>query len=74
MVTPKPDKEKATGIPIAEVDGINAKTVAILTEAEILTAEQVISTGKEKLLEIKGVGEATAEAVLKACQEAIETK
>ena len=43
----------------------------LLKENGFETAEQVMDTTKDDLLEIKGIGEATADKVLAACEEAL---
>jgi N utilization substance protein A len=47
-----------------EVEGLSSAVVAKLREAGLQSAEDVLDAGKDKLMEIKGVGEKTAEKIL----------
>ncbi|KPL06282.1 hypothetical protein AMJ86_09025 [bacterium SM23_57] len=49
---------------LEEVDGLSSSIVAKLREVGLQSAEDVLDAGKDRLLEIKGIGEKTAEKIL----------
>ena len=51
-------------LPLEDIDGLSPALIEKLKAAGFTNAEQILDGGKEKLLEIHGVGEATAEKIL----------
>lgn len=49
---------------LTEVEGLSPSIVAKLKEVGLQSAEDVLDAGKDKLLEIKGIGEKTADKIL----------
>jgi len=51
-------------LPLEDIEGLSPSLIEKLKAAGFTNAEQILDGGKEKLLEIHGIGEATAEKIL----------
>ncbi len=51
-------------LPLEEVEGLTPSLVSKLKAAGYTNAEQVLDAGKDKLLEVHGIGEATADKIM----------
>lgn len=62
------------GTPLADVEGIPKKHKDALIAAGYTTAEKIMNedVSEEELLAVKGIGEASLEVVLEACEKALE--
>lgn len=66
----KGEGKDAAPAPPERVDelGLKDTVAAILEEADITTVAQVLELGKGGLVELEGIGEATAKKILAACE------
>jgi N utilization substance protein A len=64
--------EEEEKVDIETVEELGAKLVQKLLQAGLETAQDVIKAGRERLMEIEGVGEKTADKILAASSAAIE--
>jgi N utilization substance protein A len=51
-------------IPLTELSGVGEKTLQLLEEAGFIGAEDIAASEKEKLMEIKGIGQKKAEKLI----------
>ncbi len=58
-------------IPVTELQNIGEKTIKTLEAAGYDTVDKIKLAGKDKLLELDGIGEKTADKILEACEEII---
>jgi transcription termination/antitermination protein NusA len=64
--------EEEEKVDIETVEELGSKLIQKLIQAGMETAQDVINADKDKLMNIEGVGEKTADKVIAACQAAIE--
>ncbi len=67
---PKGRKKKEARLSLAELDGIGQKTMESLKEAGIASIEDILKSGVEGLLEIKGIGQKKAEKIIEQAKKA----
>ncbi len=73
---PKAKKEKAKQkeSDIASLPGVGPKTVKLLEDAKLDSVEAIASSSVEEITKIKGIGEKTAEKILKGAKELLKKK
>lgn len=74
---PKPEEEKTAvkeEVDISSVPGIGPKTKKLLEAAKLDTVEAIASSSVEEITKIKGIGEKTAEKILKGAKELLKKK
>lgn len=73
---PKAKKEKAKQkeSDIASLPGVGPKTVKLLEDAKLDSVEAIASSSAEEIARIKGIGEKTAEKILKGAKELLKKK
>jgi len=64
--------EEEEKVDIEVVEDIGAKMIQKLLQAGFETAQDVVRADKERLMNVEGVGEKTAEKIIAACAAAIE--
>ena len=64
----------ATHVPMSEVPGVGKVMQERLEEASIISANDLAESPMDRLLEVQGVGEATAEKVQEAAKAIVEVK
>jgi len=64
--------EEEERLDIETITEIGAKMIQKLIQSGFESAQDVIKGGKEKLIEIEGIGEKTAEKIFEACRIAVE--
>jgi transcription termination/antitermination protein NusA len=64
----------ATHVPMSEVPGVGKVMQERLEEASIVSANDLAESTMDRLLEVQGVGEATAEKVQEAAKAIVEVK
>jgi N utilization substance protein A len=68
------DKEQAKMTPLTMLSGVGGKTATLLEEAGYKTVEDVVSLSIESLKAIPGVGEKTAQKIIKGAREKLGLK
>lgn len=68
------DKEQAKITPLTMLSGVGDKTATLLEEAGYKTVEDVVSLSIESLKAIPGVGEKTAQKIIKGAREKLGLK
>ena len=59
---------EAETVDISSIEGVGPKTRKLLEEAELDTIEKIAASSAEELTKIKGIGEKTAEKILKSAK------
>jgi len=72
--TPKKEKAKEQGEDISSVPGVGPKTKKLLEAAKLDTVEAIASSSVEEITKIKGIGEKTAEKILKGAKELLKKR
>ena len=71
VVVPAPDKPPPKPTEVDDITSVEALAPALLEslyDAGYTTVGEVIMAGKEKLTEISGIGKATADKIIAACE------
>lgn len=66
--------EQAKKMPLKELSGIGAKIAGLLEEAGYKTIEDILSLNAETLMAIPGIGEKTAQKIIKGARERLGLK
>ncbi len=71
-----PEYAPREALPLAQAEGVNLikKVQTTLAQANILTVEDVVKTGRTGLLGIKGLGEKTVDHLIGVCQAIMERR
>ncbi len=70
----KTEIEEVSQLSVKEIDGIGPKTEKALKSAKVKTAGDIIKLGTDELKEVKGIGEKTAEKIVKAAKDLLSEK
>jgi transcription termination/antitermination protein NusA len=70
----KKEKVKQKESDISSLPGIGPKTVRLLEDAKLDSVEAIASSSIEEITRIKGIGEKTAEKILKGAKELLKKK
>ena len=74
---PKLEEKKVAAkeeVDISSIAGIGPKTKKLLEAAKLDTVEAIASSSVEEITKIKGIGEKTAEKILKGAKELLKKK